>query len=182
MARLFVAIYPPPEVARSLLDAALGQDVERPLGWRAVPAEQVHLTLQFVGEVDPRQFDEVAESVMRSASGLRRFRLAASEIGHLPERGPPRLLAAFTDSPPEVLELHRRLVVRLARSVKEKSRDRFTPHLTLIRFGAVPTERPGRRAIGPIAWEVGEIRLMRSVLKPSGAEHVEMGWAALEPG
>ena len=45
--RLFVALYPPLALAREMVARAAGMDLPRN---RVTPAEQVHLTLQFIGE------------------------------------------------------------------------------------------------------------------------------------
>lgn len=173
--RLFVAAYPSLEVSNACL-AAL-----RRLGLpehRETAAGAVHLTLHFIGETDPKRLDGVAESVARSASGIGAFTMTPERIVTLPRpsarRREARLVAAATDAPAELLEIVRRLAGRLAVSPRKDPADRFLPHLTLCRF---------RRPIEGLALEqrldlepfnVSEIRLMRSVLKPGGAEHSEI--------
>jgi 2'-5' RNA ligase len=166
--RLFVAAYPPPALARAALEriGSLGLPEHR-----ATPGEQVHLTLQFIGDTDPRELDAVRESVARSASGLAAFELTPARLITLPKRGPSRLVALETDAPPGVLELHRRLAHRLASETRKDAADRFLPHLTLCRF-----RRPARgvrvdEGVELDPFVVPEIRLMRSVLRPEGAEH-----------
>ena len=93
----------------------------------------------------------------------------------------PRVLAVETDLPAGLFELHRRLVTRLARSPRAAAEDRYVPHVTLGRtvavvgtgagFGAVPVALP--------AFEVREVVLCRSVLKPTGAEHSAMASVSL---
>jgi len=165
--RLFVAIYPPADVAESLLRHAAQVPAARP-----IPAAQVHLTLHFVGEVDHRESDNVRTSVRRSAAGLSRFALTAESVAVLPERGPARLIAAVTDSPPQLAEIHRRLVTRLARPGRAR-RELFLPHLTLARFPGAGVHRPQGLpvAIAPIGFDVREIVLLRSVLTPEHAVH-----------
>lgn len=166
--RLFVAIYPGPEAAARML-AALAQALPAEVRRRAVAPEQVHMTLQFIGDTDEREVPEVCESVRRSASGLAAFSLDIVRLATLPERGPPRLLAAITDAPAALRELQRRLASRLARNPRARPGERFLPHLTLCRFtGRAPrVDAPG--TIG--AFEVRSVRLMASVLRPTGAEH-----------
>lgn len=140
---------------------------------RVCVMEQVHMTLQFIGDRDERELDEVAESVRRSGAGLEPFELRAMRLMTLPERGRPRLIAMETDSPPPLLEVHRRLVKRLAHPTRSGRgrQDRFRPHLTLLRFqGSARAEEVDR----PVTLEpflVSEIVLMRSVLRTEGAEH-----------
>jgi 2'-5' RNA ligase len=170
--RLFVAIYPPPEHVERLA-AALGALDLPP--HRLTPRAQVHLTLHFIGEVPASDLDDAIESVQRSAAGLPDFSLTTRRLITLPRRGPSRLVAAETDAPPTLLEAQRRLVTRLAARPRRRPGDRFTPHLTLCRFRSparglridVPVEAAG-------AFHVDRIALMRSVLRPEGAEHREV--------
>ncbi|MEZ6234304.1 MAG: RNA 2',3'-cyclic phosphodiesterase [Phycisphaerales bacterium] len=168
--RLFVSIDPPPDCAAALLDA-LGP-IEALPEHRPTPPGHVHLTLQFIGDRAERELDETIESVSRSAGGVGPFALRADRLITLPERGPARLVAAHTDSPAPLLELQRRLSHRLARKARKNAGDRFTPHLTLARFRTeAPELRIDAPLVEPVAFEVQEIVLKRSVLHPDGAEH-----------
>ncbi len=176
-ARLFVAVYPPDETVRVLRCAvsrlALGAG-------RDTHAEQVHLTLLFIGDRAPCELAAVAESVERSCAGFGAFWLTPRRLITLPERGRPRLVAAETDAPAPLLEIRRRLARRLARNSREA--ERFRPHLTLLRFQ--PGDRPDRLD-EPVECEpfvVDRVTLMRSVLKPTGAEHREVACVALDRG
>lgn len=167
--RLFVGVYPPRpraiELVRALEPLSLPKN-------RATPADHVHLTLQFVGDVPASDLEDVRESVRRAASGLSGFSLTPRRLLTLPERGGARLIALETDSPAPMMELQRRLAHRLARSARNQPGDRFRPHLTLCRFD------PGVRAehfvhdVSSEAFDVHSIRLMKSLLKPTGAEHL----------
>ncbi len=169
--RMFVAVYPPPDAARALL-GLLGS-VDLP-AHRVTPIEQVHLTLQFIGDVPQAELGSVIESVERSAAGVARFRLEAASLVFLPPGPRARVVAASVDSPaPEVLEIQTRLARRLSRA-RARPGDRFTPHLTLARFevqGARRGPAPERVLIAPVGFEVREVVLMRSTLGASGAVH-----------
>ena len=90
------------------------------------------------------------------------------------------MIAMETDAPAGLLELHRRLAMRLARSPRAKTGDRFLPHLTLCRFSGVGRpERVEARVEIPV-FECRGVSVMRSVLRAEGAEHsvveeVELG-------
>ena len=175
--RLFVAVYPPGEVSAALLEALArvpGMPVHAP-----TRAEQVHLTLQFIGDTPSRDMPEVEESVRRSASGIGALTLRPTRLIVLPERGPARLIAAATDSPPAMLELQRRLAHRLAKNARERPGERFTPHLTLARFTTPVAWRAEADLPGP-SFVAREIVLVRSTLRAGGAEHREVMRVALE--
>ncbi len=177
--RLFVAAYPPLGLAREMVARATAMDLPR---HRATPAEQVHLTLQFIGEREAGEVAAVLESVRRSAAGLTAFTLGAIRLMTLPRRGAARLVAAEISSPPALLELHRRLAHRLAREPRERAGDRFTPHMTLLRLGSAA---PGLGVDLPLnlePFEVREVLLMKSWLRPDGAVHAEVARVALGAG
>lgn len=164
--RLFVALYPPVDVARAMLEAMGALDLPR---HRVTPMEQVHLTLFFVGDTDERQLEEVCESVRRSASGVGAIRLTPKALITLPEDEPPRLVALRTDSPAGLMELQRRLAHRLSRRPK-RGDDRFLPHFTLCRYATAGGEQL-RLPIAIPAFVVERVALVESVLRPEGAEH-----------
>lgn len=166
--RLFVAIYPPPDVARSLLMALNQHQLPE---HRLTPIEQIHMTVQFIGDTPARELDSTIESVQRSCSGINSFSLQSLSLISLPERGPARLIAVELDSAPALLEMHRRLVGRLARQPRD--RQRFRPHMTLCRFG-LPTRFKIKNAITVPEFTVKQVKLMRSTLATTGAQHHEV--------
>ncbi|MCP3904013.1 MAG: RNA 2',3'-cyclic phosphodiesterase [Planctomycetes bacterium] len=173
--RLFVAVYPPATVAPRLL-ARLPEDLPP---HRTTTPEQVHLTMQFIGDMPPKKVDEIIESVERSVSGLRAVSLVPLRLITLPRRGPKRLVAVETDAPGSLMELKRRLVTRLAHDPRRDSADRFLPHLTVCRFRAPARMDALDDPLDEPAFPVEEVRLMRSVLLPTGAEHREVASFAL---
>lgn len=172
--RLFVAAYPPADIASAMLGAC--RALELP-AHRLVPPEQVHLTLHFVGDTPAAELDEVEESVRRSVAGLEPFFMRVVGVRRLPERGPARLVAAEAQSHPTLNEIHRRLVHRLA--LKPRGRERFLPHFTLARFAGGGAHAAVGGPAGPWEFELSDVVLVRSVLHPSGAEHEEVMRARL---
>ena len=167
--RLFVGVYPPEEIARRLIELLDGLELAR---HRPTPIGQIHLTLQFIGPTPVRELEEVTESVERSVAGISPFELTTTRLITLPGGKRPRLVAVELDTPAGLLEIQRRLATRLARHVRTRPGDRFLPHMTLCRFahGGQPAELDEAVA-EPIRFEVSEILLMKSVLRPEGAEH-----------
>jgi len=174
--RLFIAVYPPPATARVLLEALAGMDLPP---HRLVPPEQVHLTLQFIGDAPPSSLAAIIETVRRAAGGVGGFLMTPQRLITLPQRRPPRLVAVETDRHAALLELQRRLAARLSRSARRRPGDRFRPHLTLCRFDA-PTVTPALDApldVAPFAVEA--IALVQSTLRSDGAQHKTVEVVAL---
>ena len=169
--RLFVAVYPPPDVARALLDALSGLEVPP---YRLVPQEQVHLTLHFVGDQPAAKLESTIESVKRAGTGLCGFDLKPDRLISLPTRGRARLIAAETDGPPPLLEVKRRLARSLSQAPRVDPGDRFLPHLTLCRFGSPASSPLVEEVITVAPFPVTEIVLMKSNLTPAGAQHHEV--------
>ena len=176
MLRLFAAIYPPIETAKALLEELRTYELPE---HRATPVEQIHLTMQFIGDTPGSELDDTIESVQRAAAGLEAFDLTPKFFITLPEEGFARLVAAETDEPPALLEIKRRLVTRLARTQRERSRG-FTPHFTLCRFrNPVRLKAPLREPTAIAPFRIDKLVLMRSTLAPSGATHTRVALAAL---
>ena len=176
--RLFAAIYPPPDLAQMMLDQLNGQRLP---AHRATPVEQVHMTVQFIGDTPSAELDAVMKSVERAAAGLKPFDLAATHLISLPEHGPARLVAVETDSHSTLLEIHRRLVTRLARNARDADADRFRPHMTLCRFRSPARGVRVQLQLALPPFAVTRLCLMRSTLNPSGALHHEVSAFELKP-
>ncbi|MBC7773240.1 MAG: RNA 2',3'-cyclic phosphodiesterase [Pyrinomonadaceae bacterium] len=166
--RLFVAAYPPPDVACRMIELLGRLDLPP---HTVTSVEQIHMTLQFIGDTASRRMDEVTESVQRSTAGVARFAVEPASILTLPQKGPSRLAALETGGPPGLIEIHRRLVHRLARNPREESAQQFLPHFTLARFKAGATCPAMKVPVDLSPFEVAEVRLMRSKLRAGGAVH-----------
>lgn len=165
--RLFVAAYPPLEVVEGLQREALRLGD----GGRPTPAVQVHVTLQFIGDRSMRELEETVESVERACAGQVAMEAVVSRVMTWPVGSRPSMVVAMVYAGPGLLELHRRLAVRLA-TAKGKSRgEGYEPHLTLARFAKGQEPEAGEVEIAPVGFRIDRIRLVSSELKPSGAEH-----------
>lgn len=168
--RLFVAIYPPPEIARALSEL-LKPGADLP-AHRLVAVEQIHMTVLFIGLIEPGARDDVIESVERSVAGLESFELCMQHVIALPQREHARVIAVKTDRPPTLLEIHQRLVIRLARNPKAQSAREFLPHLTIARLKPAQTVTLDDMAdVSALRFTVRAIHLMQSTLTAQGAVH-----------
>src|SRR5688572_29981041 len=107
--RCFIAIELPPSVRERLAEL---QERLSPLG-RAVRwtrPEQIHLTLNFLGEVPDAQVAGMCELTQQVMLGYEPFELAIGGVGFFPPRGPARVLwAGIVEPPSKLLELQRAL-------------------------------------------------------------------------
>jgi len=168
--RLFIAIELPAE-----LKCALGRlRVEIP-GARWVPAEQIHLTLDFLGEVEEASVKLLTEELARIQQPG--FELCLSGTGCFPGRRRPRVLWIGLKPEPLLFDLESRVrAVVLACGIPQEERP-FSPHITLARL-KVPAsgetdaflDQHLNRGLTPFS--VQEFTLFQSRLTPQGAVHI----------
>jgi len=177
-----VGVYPPPALAAEMVAVAEELASRRAFDGRLTSADQVHLTLQFIGDTPSTRVDDVVESVERSAAGLRSFAIVPCRMVTLPRKRAARLLAIETDTHPTLRELKVRLARRLAHPSRQKPADHFLPHLTLMRLRAPVEIEPLDVPVELSEFDIEAVRLMRSTLHPTGAEHHEIACFHLERG
>jgi len=168
--RLFVALMPPEEAVEDL-DSFL--DVRRSAaGYRWADATQLHLTLAFLGEVEPWRLDELVERLTRAAARRTRFDLAIAGGGAFPNAGRAKVIWAGLACATEAgrVELDRLAVGARAAAVKsgiEVGGARFRPHVTVARLGLPEEVSNWVRLLdayrGP-TWSASSIALVESHL------------------
>jgi RNA 2',3'-cyclic 3'-phosphodiesterase len=142
-----------------------------------VRAESLHLTLKFVGEVEPRRVEELSAAAARAADGAGAFELTLAGAGTFPPHGPPRVLwLGVADASGGLSRLQRRLEDECAAAGFEREARPFSPHLTLARprdpraardLAAAHREAP----FEPQTFTVGELVVMESQLGPGGSRY-----------
>ncbi len=161
--RLFFALWPD-EVLRQQLYALGGVLLGDNRG-RRMPAENLHLTLAFLGYVDA----ERQECLEREASAIQSpaFTLTLDQAGFWPRKG---ILWVGGTIPVELLALVRALQQALMRCGLEPETRPFQIHLTLVRnVRRLRLER--NRAIAPLMWPVRKFALVASQTLPEGARY-----------
>lgn len=105
---------------------------------RWVPAENLHVTLWFIGEVN----DDRASAVRDSLSApfpLAPFTLHAQGLGAFPPSGPPRVFwIGITSGTQELAALYAALAARLVPLGFEAEHRAYSAHVTLARIKDVP--------------------------------------------
>jgi RNA 2',3'-cyclic 3'-phosphodiesterase len=126
MPRIFTGLEIPAEVAQSLASLRGGLP-----GARWIDAENYHVTLRFIGDVDESIAHEVASLLGRVRRGT--FELYFEDLRSFGRRH-PRALVATLGPVPALLELqaeHERLMQRIG---LEPEGRKYTPHVTLARL------------------------------------------------
>ena len=169
MPRLFVAIDLPENIQERLGVLCCGLP-----GARWVPAEQMHLTLRFIGDVDSSVFQDVCEVLTEVR--MDSFRLQLDGVGFFPPRGKPRVVWAGIRPNENLVRLRNRVETVLVRAGLDPEGRKFSPHITLARLRNTPSSKVASFLShnGMFATEdipVKEFLLYSSVLNSKGAKH-----------
>lgn len=172
MIRSFIALPLPEDAARELSALQRGLPVAR-----AVPPENLHLTLAFLGEQRESTLRLLAEELGDLAR--KPFEIRLSGLTILGGRQ-PGIVAVNADGGEDLNGLQAR-VARVVRSVGiDLERRRFRPHVTIFRFPShvAQTETARLQAwltaaadFGPISYRVDTFCLYESRLSKSGAAY-----------
>ena len=125
--RLFVALRPPPGVREQLFDLTDGVAHAR---WQ--DDEQLHLTLRFIGEVDPHTADDLAACLGQIHAPTPSVRLAG--VGRFEHRGRTDTLWAGVAPHDALAQLHRKVDAACVRAGLPPERRAYLPHITLARL------------------------------------------------
>jgi 2'-5' RNA ligase len=181
--RTFVAVRLPDDV-RGRLAAVAAELRPRAPGLAWVRAENLHLTVRFLGAVGPATLERVQEAMGVAATAVTRFPVEVEGLGGFPSGRPPRVVwAGVTKGAAGLMELYALLDAALvARGVPGESRA-FHPHVTLARArdrrGAARLEE--LLGAGPRFGQadVAALHLMRSELHPAGSRYSVLAAAPL---
>jgi 2'-5' RNA ligase len=185
--RCFIAIELPQDIKESissLIDKL--RHISRGIRW--VPVENIHLTIKFLGEVKEDLIPEIEKRLSSICMNHGSFNIAVHRTGAFPNFKYPNVLWIGTDESEELKGLHKDIDESMSGLGFEKEDRRFSPHFTMGRV----RDGKGIESIlkdlytmkdnffGSMA--VNEILLMKSVLKPTGAEYSKIAVFKLEKG
>jgi RNA 2',3'-cyclic 3'-phosphodiesterase len=166
MPRLFTALVPPAPVQAELAEVAA------PLaGMRWTPAENLHLTLRFIGETDDAKAARFAEALARVH--VEPFILPVGGVGVFPTSGPAKVLwAGVGNGHTRLYQLRKQVDEALLAVDAGLAMPGFHAHFTLGRIGedydpkelAHFLER--HKTLEAPPFRVAEFRLMTSELTP----------------
>lgn len=128
MHRLFIAIRPPSEVRARLL--SLPHNIA---GARWQDDAQLHLTLRFIGEVDPHQAQDIADAL--DSIRFAPFAVALAGLGQFERRGRVDTLWAGVEPCESLVQLQRKVDRACVRAGLPPDERAYLPHITLARLG-----------------------------------------------
>jgi RNA 2',3'-cyclic 3'-phosphodiesterase len=195
--RLFVALDLPPDVplvsAVPLVpDVPYANDVRHKLtgllvelkdqcpGVRWVRPENIHVTLKFIGHVDPAKVNNILHA-LETIHSDQPVEIEFRGMGFFPNDRRPRVVWCGVQGSPNLAKLAQDIEAALAPLGIERETRAYTPHLTLARIDPEKLSRAQLEKLLAAAKKFentrfgevreAEFRLYESVTKPSGAEY-----------
>lgn len=127
MRRLFVAIEIPKPISSSILN------LKAPIpGARWVEQGNLHLTLQFIGELENSRIDELIDALEEIQTDY--FNLRLFDVGHFGSRTSPRVLWVNVEKSQALNELQKEVENMLERYGLHFEKRKFVPHVTIARL------------------------------------------------
>lgn len=176
--RAFIA-FELPQALRSELEA-LSASLQRalagvPLSW--VPPGNIHLTLKFLGEIQPSQTAALGAALHALASQHTAMDVRLGELGAFPSLQRPHVLWVGLQAPATLHQIAGQLEQAMQSLGFVPETRPFTPHLTLARTRreAAPGQLAGvqaalaAQAVPVLSISLGELVLFESQLKAGGA-------------
>jgi len=174
--RCFIAIEIPDTIRRSIDDSITalkksGAEVK----W--VARENIHLTVQFLGETEESLIPKIKEALDKKLSPYSPFYIRISDVGCFPDRKRPRVIWVGVEESSPLMDLYKDIANAMEAFGYKQEERAFTPHITI---GRVKSGKNMRELlvrldeVGAIRFsdfEVLNITLMKSELKPSGAKY-----------
>lgn len=176
--RAFVAVELPEPVRAGIREFVDGRKATLP-GWRFSPPSSYHVTLRFLGEVEPRFVERAGPEWLRALAEIPPVPFELRGLGVFPSRRAPRVLwLGVEEAPPGGrLDAVFRSIESVCAALGLPAEGRpFHPHVTLARASRDARPRAPAETVdvrfGPLL--ATETVLFRSDLLPQGARHTAL--------
>ena len=160
--RLFFALWPSDLVRRSITEVL--SCLPTKIDGRAVPTQNMHVTLHFVGHVTESTKDcmhAAARSVEAEA-----FQLDLDNLGHFPKA--KIFWMGVQNAPEQIAQLHKKLGIAIEDCGFVSDKRAYAPHVTLMRKCVHPAMKYEDFSI---PWTVDEFVLVESVQDEAGVNY-----------
>lgn len=179
--RAFVAVFPPHEIQEALHRAALALPIKGAV--RYVRPENIHLTIKFLGNVQPQSLAGAEEYLAAVGERHEPFEVELSGFGAFPSEGRGRVLWVGADRGSDRLGAIAADVEDALEPLGfERDPRAYRPHVTLGRARGRPFILDETKALERLAFRAERLTLVRSVLRKDGARYEPVGAYPLVDG
>ena len=165
--RLFIAALLPKEIQRQL---SLYINTLKPAvdGVKWEKPEKLHLTLNFLGDVDQSRIEEISLLLARNTQNCASFQLSTTLFGAFPNLRNPKVLYAGLSQNKVMTEFQSTIEGSLSELGFENDNRKFMPHVTLgrVKKRIILKNVP---ILEKKKFNITEIGLIRSELRPEGS-------------
>jgi RNA 2',3'-cyclic 3'-phosphodiesterase len=177
--RAFIAIDLSPEIRRMLEQVTMQlreRMVDVPIRW--VPAQNIHLTLMFLGDVSVKNLEMLKKVLQNEVSSHHSFEFSVGGVGAFPNNRHARVVWVGVEAPAELLNVQRGIETAVSRLGYAREERPFSAHLTLGRVSRNATSKDihlisdvlESTKVGFLGvTQVDAIHLLKSDLRPTGA-------------
>ena len=167
--RVFIDINLPDDLKKEIV--AVQEKLKKfdwPVRWTV--AENIHLTLRFLGSINDQEIEQVKSIVQQATCKAQPFSLQVNNFVVFPSLKFPRVICLNIEENRELFDLQANIAGSIEeQGIGESERHSFSGHITIGRVGQQPANY---RALTKIEFkgefEVNSIEIMESVLKPEG--------------
>ncbi len=175
--RLFIAIELPEEIKEHLAQtqAKIKENLSKEDKFRFVSKDQIHLTLKFLGEVQPDKLENIKELLGKVS--FNPFSSNLSELGVFPNESQIRVVWAGLSPEEKIILLQKEIDGKL-KKLFPKEKD-FKPHLTLARVNSIQDNKSFINNLKTIKIEnktipIDSFKLVKSTLTANGSIYEEL--------
>ncbi len=141
--------------------------------------DKFHITLKFLGDVDPEKLSALAESLATVTSAATAFQLVYTAVGAFPDLVHPRVIWAGARANDALTSLQGQVELTCDRFGFPKETRTFHPHITLGRVKGTTnlahlTAKVKSITFEPIETGCWEVLLIKSDLRPTGSVYTTL--------
>lgn len=176
--RTFIALPAPASVQQSIVETQSKlQDAQVQVKWDT--AEQFHITLKFLGDVETTTIEPLAQALQRSLEQFHQFEVTYQGVGAFPEIVHPKIVWIGIQSNPILSSMQQAVEHVCFELGFPKETRAFHPHVTLGRVKGTKnlhrlTDAIKTSTFDPLQVHCQEILLMKSDLHPDGAVYTKL--------
>lgn len=170
MLRLFIALEPPAIIKQQLL--LLRQSIP---GARWQKSDQMHITINFIGEVDNASLPQIVEALAKII--VEPLELNINGVDYFGSSRQPRAIYAKVSASPELMKLNKWVSNTLLEIGMKTDRNKFKPHITLARLKQASFQSVGQfiqteSLFKTEAFTLDKFYLLSSKLSPDGSQYI----------